>query len=836
MFESGNRRLGVGVAAGLVACAGAALAGGQRDPVVSVGAVMPSVGPVATESLVCPQVVVDRIGADAFEAFDDVHKMMLINLANREGSDVIAPCFVPGTDDAVVAAFEAVFDRLNPDRYNQTSRWSGTVASGSANAFGEPITLTYSYAPDGTNVPSGVGEPAANSNLYAFLNGIYGGNPLVWQALYDQVFDRWEEISGLNYVFEPNDDGVQLFNSPGQLGVRGDLRCAGKFIDGNSGTLAYNFFPQNGDMVIDTGDSFYNTTTGNSLRLRNVLAHEHGHGMGQLHVCPIQQTKLMEPTVSTAYDGPRHDDIRNAHRFYGDINEPDNDAGSATDLGLLSFPASVTVGPVSGAAVANGSVISIDANGEEDYFRFTVPGPAQATVTVTPIGTTYLDDVQQCSGASASCCSTATTDSLVQGDLAVEVLDVDGASVIVTASSQPAGVAETASNVFLTGAGEYFVRVFETGALTETQLYHITVSVAEPPFVPATISFPGGVPTELVPGVATNFDVVIDAGDEVLTPGSAVLSYRYDGGAFQDVALVVQSGDLYTATLPAAVCEDAPEFFVSVVGDLSGLVRSPIASDFTAIVGTLNPVADVDFEDGTGWTVASDGGLAAGAWQRGIPVNGGRGDPPTDFDGSGQCYLTDNTLGPLNDGNSDVDGGETRLTSPVYDLTGVVDPILSYARWYSNDLGDNPQTNTMTVEVSDNGGSSWTTLEVVGPTTGSPNPEVSGGWIEQSFDIASVVPLTSQFRVRFRVGDVTGAIVEAGVDALAITGRLCVNAPACAGDVNGDGQTNAADFTILAGNFGSGVTPGTGGDLNGDGTVNASDFTILAGDFGCGAL
>jgi len=57
--------------------------------------------------------------------------------------------------------------------------------------------------------------------------------------------------------------------------------------------------------------------------------------------------------------------------------------------------------------------------------------------------------------------------------------------------------------------------------------------------------------------------------------------------------------------------------------------------------------------------------------------------------------------------------------------------------------------------------------------------------------------------------------------------------PSCAGDINGDGSTNAADFTILAGNFGSNVPPNTGGDLNGDGIVNAADFVILAGDFGC---
>mgnify|MGYP001424270053 CR=1 FL=1 len=56
----------------------------------------------------------------------------------------------------------------------------------------------------------------------------------------------------------------------------------------------------------------------------------------------------------------------------------------------------------------------------------------------------------------------------------------------------------------------------------------------------------------------------------------------------------------------------------------------------------------------------------------------------------------------------------------------------------------------------------------------------------------------------------------------------------CIADINNDGSTNAADFVILAGNFGASVTPNTNGDLNGDGLVNAADFVILAGDFGCG--
>jgi hypothetical protein len=37
---------------------------------------------------------------------------------------------------------------------------------------------------------------------------------------------------------------------------------------------------------------------------------------------------------------------------------------------------------------------------------------------------------------------------------------------------------------------------------------------------------------------------------------------------------------------------------------------------------------------------------------------------------------------------------------------------------------------------------------------------------------------------------------------------------------------------VLAAAFGSAVAPGTSGDLNGDGIVNAADFVILAAEFG----
>jgi alpha-glucosidase len=94
--------------------------------------------------------------------------------------------------------------------------------------------------------------------------------------------------------------------------------------------------------------------------------------------------------------------------------------------------------------------------------------------------------------------------------------------------------------------------------------------------------------------------------------------------------------------------------------------------------------------------------------------------------------------------------------------------------------------------------------------------------------IDSMVPDTGIETVPIAPGPDFGAI--AGDQFVAVP--VAPPAP-CAGDLNADGATNAADFTILAGTFGSSVPPSAPADLNADGVVNAADFVILAGDFGC---
>ncbi len=302
-----------------------------------------------------------------------------------EGKVVPHLCFAPDTDREYAYAVNQLIEFPFQILFQQTGRWNRTAIDGSGLSQGDPTTLTYSFVPDGTTIPnSGLGLGSGSSVLFSWLNERYG-SPATWQALFAQVFDRWEDLTGLSYVYEPNDDGANTNGAVGIVGVRGDIRIAAYNFanDGNGGVLAYNNFPQDGDMIFDAFDTFYNITSGNSLRLRNVAAHEHGHGLGMLHVCPASQTKLMEPFVSTQYDGPQLDDILNGHRHYGDPTEPNNDLGTAIDFGNFAS---------SGFnAISN---VSIDDNSEYDIFKMVLTERAEITFVIGPQAGQYQSGSQ----------------------------------------------------------------------------------------------------------------------------------------------------------------------------------------------------------------------------------------------------------------------------------------------------------------------------------------------------------------------------------------------------------------------------------------------------------
>jgi serralysin len=356
--------------------------------------------------------------------------------------------------------------------------WTLT-ASGATSGEGNPITLTWGFADDGTYIPS---EGA--SNLIAYLDDIFnvssGGSDLTqrsWFRLFEDSFDRWSQLGGITFVYEAADDGTQLATNSGTPGVRGDVRIGGAYVDGASGTLAYTWLPDNGDMVIDTGETtFYSNSTNDYLQLRNTVTHELGHAFGLLHVESSSDALLLEPYISTSFDGPQLDDIRGIQGLYGDAlekshNGQGNDSYSlATNLGLLASGGSMAIGTdaVGGQAVdpSETDFVSIANSSDVDFFSFTLNTPAELDLTLTPLGGIFYQGVE---GGSQT-----LFDANARNDLSLAVYDHDGATVLASANSTGAGQNESIADLFLAEAGQYFVRI--TGAADAVQLYQLEMS------------------------------------------------------------------------------------------------------------------------------------------------------------------------------------------------------------------------------------------------------------------------------------------------------------------------------------------------------------------------
>lgn len=79
----------------------------------------------------------------------------------------------------------------------------------------------------------------------------------------------------------------------------------------------------------------------------------------------------------------------------------------------------------------------------------------------------------------------------------------------------------------------------------------------------------------------------------------------------------------------------------------------------------------------------------------------------------------------------------------------------------------------------------------------------------------------------------SGQVVSANVTSTSgVQWQNAINPGALRGDFDGNGLVNLDDFNILAGHFGTNVSPWTFGDATGDGLVNLNDFNILAQHFG----
>ena len=282
--------------------------------------------------------------------------------------------------------------------------------------------------------------------------------------------------------------------------------------------------------------------------------------------------------------------------------------------------------------------------------------------------------------------------------------------------------------------------------------------------------------------------------------GGWVRSFVYTGGSVTDQRDWTDLFALGNGVVAFGEDLDGEVYLVDLSGTVSKIVPNNAACGCPCVLqGDEGLVFADDFVTDMGWTVVG-GGATAGLWERGIPVNDPNWayDPQTDGDGSaGYCELTGNVAG-----NSDVDGGETMLVSPALDLTvGAITFCYQYYLYLTVadgfdgirvEISENADAGpwTLIAEHTENNGLFWTRHAIT----------------QAELDTAGVT-LTSDMRVRFRIGDLDAAsVVEGGVDNFRV---YSANIPDC----NGNGIDDAIDIGM-----------GTSQDCDGNDTPDECDI------------
>ncbi|MBM4109357.1 MAG: hypothetical protein FJ255_11225, partial [Phycisphaerae bacterium] len=339
---------------------------------------------------------------------------------------------------------------------------------------------------------------------------------------------------------------------------------------------------------------------------------------------------------------------------------------------------------------------------------------------------------------------------------------------------------------------------------------------------PVRLALPGNAPAVVAPNTATDVAVTISNLWGTASPGSSRLYWRFGpSGPFTQATMAHLGGADYRATLPAAPCGTEIQYYLEATTTAGGTVRLPEGAPgriFSATAMNSQSLWSDSCESATGWSLSLGTDTAtAGRWENSAPsaTPAQPGSDVTPAPGT-RCFVTDGRTS-TNFGNYDVDGGTTTLTSPAFNAappSGFADSdvYVAYHRWASNNRGSLPDTNPLVVQLSNNGGSTYTTIETVTENTLS--------WVRRQVRVSDFMTPTSTMRLRVIARDDTGAIVEAAVDEVSAFAMGCPT-PACPGDWNGDGVVDFNDLLDFLNDFNAGAPRA---DVNGDGVVDFNDF------------
>lgn len=247
---------------------------------------------------------------------------------------------------------------------------------------------------------------------------------------------------------------------------------------------------------------------------------------------------------------------------------------------------------------------------------------------------------------------------------------------------------------------------------------------------------------------------------------SVLVRWTTDGTSWNTSIMTTSDGHTYEGNIPPQSAGTVIRYAV-IAKDNSGHEKThpstwPDEYHIFAI-GTPVPIFFDDMESENGWVSGASGDDAStGQWVREDPYQTYNsstgliyqsGDDYTEDPGI-RCWVTGNAPMSSGAGYADVDDGQVTLFSPTIDLSGYSQPVLKYYRWYTNETS---LDDSFWVYVTDDGGSSWESIEIV--------PQTQNWWTEVTILLTDYISPSANTRFAFIATDHRdGSLTEGMVD------------------------------------------------------------------------
>lgn len=291
------------------------------------------------------------------------------------------------------------------------------------------------------------------------------------------------------------------------------------------------------------------------------------------------------------------------------------------------------------------------------------------------------------------------------------------------------------------------------------------------PFADAPENTP--IPISVQINVAPPFDALISEAKMVYK-----LNSNGNGTPADTLSLSAGTGNTYTANFPAQPKGTIVYYYIALVdatGNL-GAAQPSFANHagnpnlpYNMLIGMQgydeitfeNTQQDADFIFGFSNDNATDG-----FWEIGVPIPSfvQFGQPATIVQpgsnatpGGTRAAFTKNAPSQTSPaGTADVDGGRTSILTPEFDLTPYADPVLSYMRWFTNNMGASPDVDNFDVFIRSTG-NNWTLIER--------SRRSDRSWRRNVVRVSDFVQPTATVQLRFTANDLPPeSLVEAAID------------------------------------------------------------------------